>query len=182
MTGIDIKRIVGLDTKYGQTLQCAICLSLLDNPLVTKCGHNYCHQCLQFCIESGAKQCPKCRDVFTTKRSTKSLNHNNSVLIRHNRQNYVFTKNIVLNEMISKLQIKCDYHLKGCEEVIEGKINPNPNDCVASLARRFRAIGPWGNCLRSILTAPAKEDHLWSAQFHWRSLASLERITRQPKT
>ncbi len=43
MPKIDINRIVGLDAKFAETIQCPICLSILDNPLMTKCGHNYCH-------------------------------------------------------------------------------------------------------------------------------------------
>ena len=118
MPGFDIDRIVGLDTKFAETIQCPICLSILDNPLITKCGHNYCHQCLKIVIESGRKDCPKCRIKFSKKRRNDSLDAICAV-IGHNKYVYHFSKNLTLNEIIGKLKINCDYEFNGCQESVE---------------------------------------------------------------
>ena len=116
MVGFD--RIVGLDVKYAKTLECPICLAILDNPLMTKCGHNYCHQCIVYAIEEGVKSCPKCRKLFTKKRMNEALD-DSVVLIQKNREIFLFFRNLSLKEIISKLTIKCDYESNGCEEVME---------------------------------------------------------------
>ena len=118
MSGFDTNRIVGLDSRFAETIQCSICLLILNNPLMTKCGHNYCNQCLKQVIESGRKECPKCRKTFTKKRPKESLD-DSCVDIRNNKDVFVFFKNLTLKEIIGKLKIKCDYESNGCKESVE---------------------------------------------------------------
>uniref|UniRef100_K7F222 Uncharacterized protein n=1 Tax=Pelodiscus sinensis TaxID=13735 RepID=K7F222_PELSI len=43
---------------------CPLCLEYFTDPVVTACGHNFCHVCLSRCWEepSPATFCPQCRD------------------------------------------------------------------------------------------------------------------------
>ena len=118
MPGFDTNRIVSLDNRFADTIQCPICLSILDNPLMTNCGHNYCQQCLKQVIQSGVKQCPKCRNPLTKKRPNESSDRS-CVIIRSNRAFFVFSKNLSLKEVIGKLKISCDFELNGCKESVE---------------------------------------------------------------
>lgn len=41
---------------------CPICLSILVEPVTTKCGHNFCFSCLEQLEENTTnKKCPLCR-------------------------------------------------------------------------------------------------------------------------
>ncbi|XP_034034184.1 E3 ubiquitin-protein ligase TRIM47 [Thalassophryne amazonica] len=57
-------------------LTCAICLDLFKDPVILKCGHNFCRFCI--CMhwdENGADfgyQCPQCRAVFNSRTFTKN--------------------------------------------------------------------------------------------------------------
>ena len=118
MASFDINRIVGSDSKFAETIQCSICLLILNNPLMTKCGHNYCNQCLKGIVEKGVKSCPECRKPFTKIRSKESSD-NSCVVFQMNRNVFVFSKNLKLKELIGKLKISCDYESIGCKESVE---------------------------------------------------------------
>ncbi|KAG8007985.1 Zinc-binding protein A33 [Nibea albiflora] len=57
-------------------LTCAICLDIFKDPVILKCGHNFCRFCI--CMhwdENGGDygyQCPQCRTVFTKRSFTKN--------------------------------------------------------------------------------------------------------------
>ncbi|GAA6102713.1 E3 ubiquitin-protein ligase TRIM47 isoform X1 [Tachysurus ichikawai] len=58
------------DTKgeLQKELVCAICLDYFDDPVILKCGHNFCRMCiLMHWEENGGDdigyQCPECRMV-----------------------------------------------------------------------------------------------------------------------
>lgn len=58
------------DTKgeIQKELVCAICLDYFDDPVILKCGHNFCRMCiLMHWEENGGDdigyQCPECRMV-----------------------------------------------------------------------------------------------------------------------
>ena len=118
MAGFDINRIVGLDAKYAKTLECAVCLAILNNPLMTKCGHNYCNQCHKDTVGKGVKECPKCRKPFTRKRR-EDASDDSCVIVSCDRENFIFFKNLTLNEIIGKQKINCDYESNGCKESVE---------------------------------------------------------------
>uniref|UniRef100_A0A4W3J2J7 PDZ domain containing ring finger 4 n=1 Tax=Callorhinchus milii TaxID=7868 RepID=A0A4W3J2J7_CALMI len=73
-------------------LQCNLCNKVLEDPLTTPCGHVFCASCvLPWVVQQGI--CPvKCQRI-----STKELNHV-----------------LPLRNLISKLDIKCDYRSRGC--------------------------------------------------------------------
>ncbi|XP_072302031.1 E3 ubiquitin-protein ligase TRIM47 [Eucyclogobius newberryi] len=58
-------------------LTCAICLDHFKNPVILKCGHNFCRYCI--CMhwdENGDEygfQCPECRTVFNERTFTKNF-------------------------------------------------------------------------------------------------------------
>uniref|UniRef100_A0A1A8MHV4 Tripartite motif containing 47 n=1 Tax=Nothobranchius pienaari TaxID=704102 RepID=A0A1A8MHV4_9TELE len=57
-------------------LTCAICLEIFKDPVILKCGHNFCRFCI--CMhwdENGGDygyQCPQCRTVFNKRTFTKN--------------------------------------------------------------------------------------------------------------
>lgn len=57
------------DKTFRKDFECPICLSLLQDPFVTRCGHTFCHGCLDRQLKTVSK-CPACssslerRDIF----------------------------------------------------------------------------------------------------------------------
>ncbi|XP_018424408.1 PREDICTED: E3 ubiquitin/ISG15 ligase TRIM25-like [Nanorana parkeri] len=52
----------------GEQLECSICLSIFTDPVMLRCGHNYCRVCIDRVLDtqerSGGYSCPECRDEF----------------------------------------------------------------------------------------------------------------------
>uniref|UniRef100_A0A8C5D8F0 RING-type domain-containing protein n=1 Tax=Gouania willdenowi TaxID=441366 RepID=A0A8C5D8F0_GOUWI len=47
---------------------CSICLEVLNDPVTTPCGHNFCKTCISTCWDtSTTSKCPVCNQVFSTK-------------------------------------------------------------------------------------------------------------------
>ncbi|XP_048405314.1 PDZ domain-containing RING finger protein 4 isoform X1 [Stegostoma tigrinum] len=77
-------------------LKCNLCDKVLEDPLTTPCGHVFCAGCvLPWVVQKG--MCP----VQCQRMSTKELNHV-----------------LALRNLISKLDIKCDYRSRGCGKVV----------------------------------------------------------------
>ena len=119
MPGFERTRFVGLADNIAKDLTCVVCLNIFDNPLITDCGHTYCCQCLQSNIENGRKDCPKCRKQVANKNSSQYLANDNCVVIEIGEQSLVFVRNLIVNSMVSHLEIKCDYESNGCQTVVE---------------------------------------------------------------
>uniref|UniRef100_A0A8C3HXF4 Uncharacterized protein n=1 Tax=Chrysemys picta bellii TaxID=8478 RepID=A0A8C3HXF4_CHRPI len=51
-----------------EAVNCSICLDYFNDPVILKCGHNFCRACIiQYCKESKTSpsySCPQCREVF----------------------------------------------------------------------------------------------------------------------
>uniref|UniRef100_A0A3B3ZAJ3 Uncharacterized protein n=1 Tax=Periophthalmus magnuspinnatus TaxID=409849 RepID=A0A3B3ZAJ3_9GOBI len=66
----------GAGDELRKELTCAICLDLFKDPVILKCGHNFCRYCI--CMhwdENGddyGYQCPECRSVFNKRTFTKN--------------------------------------------------------------------------------------------------------------
>ncbi|XP_075199264.1 LOW QUALITY PROTEIN: E3 ubiquitin/ISG15 ligase TRIM25-like [Anomaloglossus baeobatrachus] len=49
-------------------LECSICLNLYTDPVILRCGHNFCRDCIDQVLnmqdESGVYSCPECREEF----------------------------------------------------------------------------------------------------------------------
>ena len=44
-------------------LECALCLSLICEPITISCGHTFCKVCLVKSLKRSHKKCPTCRSV-----------------------------------------------------------------------------------------------------------------------
>ncbi|XP_068219414.1 serine-rich adhesin for platelets-like isoform X2 [Palaemon carinicauda] len=60
-----------------KTLECNICLDMLNKPLTTKCGHSFCTDCIHQVVKNSrnAAQCPLCLCHVTRR----SLGHNRKI-------------------------------------------------------------------------------------------------------
>jgi len=57
--------------------QCPVCLDVLNDPVTTPCGHNFCKTCLEECWDNSQDyKCPYCKEAFTKRPDLK----NNTVL------------------------------------------------------------------------------------------------------
>ncbi|XP_073679595.1 E3 ubiquitin-protein ligase PDZRN3-B [Garra rufa] len=92
--GFDLDRFEG---PVDPDFICKLCGKVLEDPLSTPCGHVFCAACaLQWL--SKVSSCPvQCRQI-----STKELNHV-----------------LPLKNLILKLDIKCDHHNRGCNQVMK---------------------------------------------------------------
>ncbi|XP_071542491.1 uncharacterized protein [Panulirus ornatus] len=92
-----------------QTLQCNICLDLLNSPLTTKCGHSFCAECIQQVVKGprGSAQCPLCLTHITRR----SLGQNNKIsgLV------------VAVRKIIDSIKKDC------CFEVTPSKYRPRPH-------------------------------------------------------
>ncbi|XP_068120737.1 E3 ubiquitin/ISG15 ligase TRIM25-like [Hyperolius riggenbachi] len=52
----------------SQELECPVCLSIYTDPVILRCGHNFCRVCIDRLLDtqegSGGYSCPECRDEF----------------------------------------------------------------------------------------------------------------------
>lgn len=71
-------------SKTEDFLRCPICFELIFEATITRCGHTFCHKCIQKSIEIN-KKCPKCNQILTTEQ---------------------LFPNYLLNELITKSQME----------------------------------------------------------------------------
>ncbi|XP_051932020.1 E3 ubiquitin-protein ligase PDZRN3-B isoform X2 [Hippocampus zosterae] len=92
--GFELDRFSGT---VDPDLKCNLCNKVLEDPLTTPCGHVFCSGCvLPWVIQQSS--CPvKCQRI-----SSKELNHV-----------------LPLKNLILKLEIKCDNHVRGCAAVVK---------------------------------------------------------------
>ena len=114
MTCFELNRFLDLSEREAKHLSCGICLNIFDNAISSECGHNFCKKCVQQWIQNNHNECPQCRKQFRRKRSNQMANDDNLVIISNN----VFTRNLVVNSMISELRVRCDYYSNGCKQTV----------------------------------------------------------------
>ncbi|XP_069619390.1 E3 ubiquitin/ISG15 ligase TRIM25-like [Ranitomeya imitator] len=66
----------------GEELLCSICLSTFKDPVILRCGHNFCRVCIGRVLdtqdESGVYSCPECREEFQERPTlTRNINLHN---------------------------------------------------------------------------------------------------------
>ena len=79
MPGPDLSLVQQLASEHQNLvslLKCPICLDMMINPVRTKCGHSFCHHCIDLWItEKGVRgkvACPFCQSPGITKRGLES--------------------------------------------------------------------------------------------------------------
>ncbi|XP_061689220.1 E3 ubiquitin-protein ligase PDZRN3-B [Syngnathoides biaculeatus] len=92
--GFELERFSGT---VDPDLKCNLCNKVLEDPLTTPCGHVFCSGCvLPWVVQQ--RSCPvNCQRI-----SSKELNHV-----------------LPLKNLILKLEIKCDNHVRGCDAVVK---------------------------------------------------------------
>lgn len=54
----------GLYDEINSDFSCPVCLNIIEEAYITKCGHTYCFECIKKSLEQGEK-CPKCNASIT---------------------------------------------------------------------------------------------------------------------
>ncbi|XP_046843316.1 spermatocyte protein spe-26-like [Xenia sp. Carnegie-2017] len=80
-----------------ENFRCAICLNVMKDARMCHNQHSFCRGCIEEHLRVNAQRCPQCQDRLT-------------VATLHPVR--------VINNMISKLKINCDYAIRGCKEFI----------------------------------------------------------------
>ncbi|KAJ7998575.1 hypothetical protein DPEC_G00206330 [Dallia pectoralis] len=92
--GFELDRFKGA---VDPDFKCNLCNKVLEDPLTTPCGHVFCAGCVLPWV-TRQSSCPvKCQRVSATE-----LNHV-----------------LPLKNLIQKLDIRCDHHARGCDQVVK---------------------------------------------------------------
>ena len=87
----------GFDAHFVEPVKdrytCPICHLAAREPMLTKCGHQFCQECLRPLIRDGNATCPVCREEL--------------------KESEMFLNNMTKREILS-LKIYCDQREKGC--------------------------------------------------------------------
>ena len=98
------------ETNVSQAFHCPICLLVLKDPVLCGNEHVFCKSCIKKHLENSSS-CPKCRETLTV-----------DTLKPASR---------TVKEYISELNIHCDFHPRGCPEIVQ----------VANLERHVASCG-----------------------------------------
>ena len=116
MPGFERNRFIDLTEREAKHFTCSICLNIFNNAVRNDCEHTFCKDCVQQWINGNKKTCPECRKPFTTrKRNSRVRNEPNLVIV----SNYTFKPNLLANNMINDLKVKCDFESNGCQELLQ---------------------------------------------------------------
>tara|TARA_Y100000389_G_scaffold38745_1_gene33134 strand:+ start:705 stop:2564 length:1860 start_codon:yes stop_codon:yes gene_type:complete len=107
------KRVTELSNKT-----CAICMDILDKPIILKCTHSYCGVCLINWINKNSK-CPECRSIINTDDMIAITNNKNEIT----NENTLLTKvdtliSIIKNKITGKFLVFSKYET-GFNSIIE---------------------------------------------------------------
>ncbi|XP_018424210.1 PREDICTED: E3 ubiquitin/ISG15 ligase TRIM25-like [Nanorana parkeri] len=72
-------------------LECSICLNIYRDPVMLKCGHNFCRECINSVLDTLERSvgycCPQCREEFPERPALHS-----NIILRNILQNFLSTK------------------------------------------------------------------------------------------
>ena len=89
--GYGVQRFRG---RVDDNLLCSICSQVLEEAVLTPCGHSFCHQCLAtWLTRPGCASCPQCRATVLPGQAKPILS---------------------LRSLISGLNISCEHSCRGC--------------------------------------------------------------------
>jgi len=104
MPGYDRSRFVNLTETEDQEFECGICFQILKNPLIVGCCRQaFCEQCIKQWLNT-SNLCPNDR-------------------IQLKADNLLKPPRLVDN-LLGKLQIHCDFHSNGCQQIVQLKQLP----------------------------------------------------------
>ncbi|CAG2103820.1 unnamed protein product, partial [Medioppia subpectinata] len=119
MPGYDSERFVDLSQSDKEELMCSICQDILCAPVVAKCcRQTFCEDCINNWLSSEST-CPYDRQPLGTDGLSPPPRYVSTVKINiYLPGNYVYPKNSILLNMLSKLNMTCDFKDNGCKEVV----------------------------------------------------------------
>ncbi len=88
------------EIEVSQSFHCIICLLVLKDPVMCRNQHHYCSFCIKMHLKNSAF-CPTCREPLSV-------------------DTLIPTQRIVI-DYLSELNIRCDFHPRGCLEVVKLK-------------------------------------------------------------
>ncbi|CAG2162852.1 unnamed protein product [Oppiella nova] len=95
MSKVNTAKIANLS--MVKQVECAVCMDVYTDPVVTECGHTFCRHCISLCMDSNPV-CPQCRKDFITRK---------------------LTVNFSIKSIIETgLEFRCDYDWNGCKELL----------------------------------------------------------------
>lgn len=124
-------------------LTCSICLDLFKDPVILKCGHNFCRYCI--CMhwdENGddyGYQCPECRTVFTKRTFTKNYPVQNLV---DRMADLDFLGSAPKAPNPAKVEGKCDQHGEDLKLYCQTDKRPICVVCRESRMHRHHEVAP----------------------------------------
>lgn len=145
-------------------LTCAICLDLFKDPVILKCGHNFCRYCI--CLhwdENGddyGYQCPECRTVFTKRTFTKNYPVQNLV---DRMAQLDFLASPPKSPNPSKVEGKCDQHGEDLKLYCQTDKRPICVVCRESRVHRHHEVAP----LPEVANSMKMELKLRLIQLNW---------------
>ena len=99
-------------SRIDRNLLCGICAGVFKKPLVTRCGHTYCEECLEQWLNAachGDKTCPECRREVTMCKTAPVL---------------------ALRGVIDELSVECQNSTNGCRMVLKlGDLENHLKNC-----------------------------------------------------
>jgi hypothetical protein len=109
MCTINKTNIVNLTDKQKEEFVCAICLGILNQPLNTPCClKSFCRECIHRWLEKESK-CPVDRRQLYANQLTKCP--------------------LILTNLLDTIEVKCDFHAKGCKEILTIKYIKQHTQC-----------------------------------------------------
>ena len=116
MPGFEVNRFIDLSESVAKYLICSICLNIFKNAIRSDCEHTFCSQCVEDSIKTNKNDCPECRNGFIKRKRNSTISSDDNTIIV---SDFIFRTNLLVNNMINVLKIKCDYEWNGCQKVTE---------------------------------------------------------------
>ena len=139
-----------------EDFKCAICLSVLDEPLQTSCGHLFCAEC----IGGISDNCPACRGNFTTSPDGFNARKIGDITVKCPNAGRGCLWMGTLRESEDHLGNNCDYEEVQCEHCDHRGDRKEVNCLHPTWCEEFPLRCPNQPGCQAILTRATVEDHL----------------------
>ncbi|XP_030648754.1 E3 ubiquitin-protein ligase TRIM47 [Chanos chanos] len=134
------------NAELQKELVCAVCLDYFDDPVILKCGHNFCRICIMTHWEENGSddhgyQCPECRMVFGKMSYTKNYLVKNLV-DKLSEMDYLKNCKPSLPPRTTKMDGKCERHHEDLKLYCHSDRRPICVVCRESRAHRHHDVAP----------------------------------------